>query len=135
MNVKSAIFRELENGGLLAMPQNPHQATGPEIPEYIKIGQHIYSVVQFNKPVDGFEDPENNGVNIGYSSPGSLRLYINTACPPSVQQVTLWHEVKHAVCNFVGVVEADDEGYITATDDMELMVLRDNPQLVWYLLS
>jgi hypothetical protein len=106
------------------------------MPQHIRVGQHLYTVNTFDQPVNGFEDPENNKTNLGYSSPGSLMLYVNTDCPKSVQQVTLWHEVKHAVCNFVGAsYEQDDEGYVTATDDMEIMVLQQNPRLVEWMLS
>ena len=63
-------------------------------------------------------------------------IFLNDRNRPDRMRVALWHEIKHAVNQLANVEdETTEEAATTVQSPMELMVLRQNPDLVAYLTS
>lgn len=105
----------------------------PSPPSMIRVGIFDYQVRTLKAP---FECGEIKAAD-GCTSPASLVIIIGSDMPLRVSQAILWHEVKHAIHDAAGVSEAHlgDEDWIELEASSELMVLRDNPELVRYLLA
>ena len=63
------------------------------------------------------------------------RIRIYKWLKKSKKQEILWHEIKHACSDIVGLLgkTGTDEDFISGLAPMEVQVLQDNPELVAYL--
>jgi hypothetical protein len=99
-------------------------------PKKIKIGYANYTVV---------EDDERLKENAagGMHAPNSSRIYVETEQENDYAKMALLHEVLHG-CAHVSSVPTDDtqeELFVAIISPNLLQALRDNPQLVAYLLQ
>ena len=94
-------------------------------PKSVKIGPLRFSVTTFK--------PENEA--IGDVSFNECRIRIANTCK-QVQQETLLHECMHMLFFICGRKElADDEQLVSAISPQLLCMLRDNPDMVKYLME
>jgi len=107
------------------------------LPERLRIGLHCYGVTYDESRVRAFEREEKRPNCYGVSAHRDLQIYLDPTVVRSQQRDTLWHEVKHTVYALVGgfPADTDEEEIILLTASIELMVLRDNPALVAFLLE
>lgn len=105
------------------------------MPKTIKVGPFVYSVLQDAAKLQAWER-EQKGAYSGFSDHALMRIVIGPDEALCSQRETLWHEVKHCVVHLFGKYgKMDDETYIRRTAPMELAALRENPDLVAYLLT
>jgi hypothetical protein len=65
-------------------------------------------------------------------------IYLNPRLAGTALAETLWHEVKHVVYRAAGIEddkEMTEEQAVNTASPMELAVLRENPELVRFLLD
>lgn len=104
--------------------------------------------VDYTVVLDGSRLAEFNGRKrgryAGYSDHQTLEIVLDPSVSESSRRGTLWHELKHCVLplykpglsDFNAESEMDfDEWYIALSGPGELAVLRQNPDLVAYLLA
>lgn len=104
-------------------------------PASVKVGPYVYSVGMDEAKIRQFEHERQAGFS-GHSDHGALEIHIDPHNAPAYQRETLWHEIKHCVLRLSGFEgKASEEDIICRTSPMELAVLRDNPDLVRYLLD
>jgi hypothetical protein len=105
------------------------------MPASIKVGPFVYAVIQDAAKLQAWER-EKKGAYSGFSDHSLMRIVIGPDEATCSQRETLWHEVKHCVVHLFGEYgNQDDETYIRRTAPMELAALRENPDLVAYLLA
>jgi hypothetical protein len=105
------------------------------MPKRIKVGALIYRVTAAWDDYGSLgEDPD----CYGHTDHKSLTITLNPRlCYGSLAE-TLWHEIKHAVCRVIGIPDGDalkEEPWVNMTSGMEWTVLRENPELVAFLLE
>jgi len=100
------------------------------IPRVVRVGGVHYRVV-----VE--EEIENeDGVEIlGQHDYGRLQLRLSLAADPEVRPFVLFHEVLHACITVCGGDSHREEALVTGLAHSLLQVLRENPDLVRYLLG
>jgi len=106
-------------------------------PEKVKVGSQVFNIV-FRDPKD--DGMLNDGTN-GYTLDLGNLIVVSSALSRSKQQVTLLHEILHAMRmvfeNGLPKPEADFEEwehfFIGVYENAMLMFLRDNPELVAWL--
>lgn len=106
------------------------------LPTTLKVGPYVYAV-STDEPWIRQQEHDRNGGLRGCTDHQALRIAIGPELAPGMQRQTLWHEVKHAVieCMTMSHDKRNDEDWIARTAPMELAVLRDNPDLVAFLLA
>ena len=104
-----------------------------ELPSQLKIGPYDYEVMQM--------DEEHRKVMINEDLFGShhtenSKIVVYLTGNSSIDVNTLWHEIKHALWFLFGLQDSDDEERIVnALSNGELMVLKDNPELLELITS
>lgn len=109
----------------------------PELPARIRVGPFVYTVETRHEQLRGAERSASSALH-GSTEHRELRMLLDTSTPLAQQQDTLWHEVKHCVnylAAFGGRDKLGEEDVVTRTASLELMVLRDNPTVVAFLLA
>jgi len=81
----------------------------------------------------------------GHCQHDTATIYISPTCSRDVQRLTLWHEVMHALCEtvmgapiwrYLGPDRNErEESVIRMLESPIVLVLRDNPELVDYLMA
>lgn len=106
------------------------------MPERIKVGPFVYTISQDVATLQAHER-EKGGGYAGYADHSRMLIVVDPTEAPCSQRETLWHEAKHAVHHLYANSgdKADDETHIRKMAPMELAVLRDNPDLVAYLVA
>ena len=100
------------------------------IPQRVLIGGLRYRVVLEQEM---FSD---EGVEIlGQHDYGRLQLKLSLAADPEVRPFVLLHEVLHACVTVSGGDSHQEEALVTGLSHVLLQVLRENPDLVRYLLG
>lgn len=108
-----------------------------ELPARVRVGPFVYTVASDAVALREAEHASSPHIHGGCNN-NQLRIVVDTSYPPGQQRDTLWHEVKHAVnylADFGGKDRLDEEGVVGRTSSLELMVLRDNPALLAFLLE
>ena len=100
-----------------------------KMPTTIRIGLHDYVV---KRPT-----ATEMGDDLGGCEANLLEITVKQRLKKSKAQEILTHEIMHACTHpsFIGVDKATDEDFVTAVSPTWLQVLRDNPDLVAYLVS
>lgn len=105
------------------------------MPKHVKVGPFTYLVTSDWQDYARLgEDPD----CYGHTDHKALVITINPRLSYGSAAETLWHEVKHVACRVAGIIdgtEMKEEPWVNATASMEWAALRDNPDLVAYLLS
>lgn len=100
-----------------------------QLPRRIKIGAHVYSVV---RPVT----PKLDGQKLdGLCEPSELRLTIRKGLKRSAAQETTVHEIFHAFTTGIDAPVKIEEKIVDAIAKGFLLVIKDNPELIFYLQS
>lgn len=106
-------------------------------PTKVKIGSQVWKIE--------FRDPKNDGMlndgNHGYTLDGGNLIVVSSSLSRSKQQVTLLHEILHAMrMVFENVMPKPDSDFeewehyfIGVYENAILMVLRDNPEIIEWL--
>jgi len=96
------------------------------MPKTVKVGAHVYSIIQ--KPKSAL--PE----ELGTCDFDGLQILLRKRLRKSVAKETLLHELLHA-CTYPSLNEktVTDEDFVTAVAPALLQVLQENPELVAYL--
>lgn len=111
-----------------------------DIPGKIRVGSQWFDVVERSRHDDGML----NDGTFGYTLDTENLIVIDADISRSRQQLTLWHELMHATRNVydTSVVpkksdnfETWEHFFIGIWEESLLVLLRDNPNLVGYLLS
>lgn len=108
-------------------------------PKQVKIGPQIYNIEFRDSKTDGML----NDSNYGYTLDTGNLIVVATNLSLSKQQVTLMHEILHAMRmtfeNGMPKKKADYEEwehfFIGVYENAILMMLRDNPDLVEWLTN
>lgn len=110
-----------------------------KMPTKIKIGSQMWTVEERTVITDGILDDNAYGYTL---KRGSL-IVIDANATPSRKRQTLWHELMHAVKSSMGSIvtpkneDSDDweHYFIGMYEEGLLLILRENPKLVDYLLE
>lgn len=110
------------------------------IPKQIKIGTQVFDVVLRDRKEDGML----NDSTFGYTLGAENLIVIDSSLKFSKQRVTLIHEIFHAIFsvfdNSVKPNKKDDfetweHYFIGLYEESFIMVVRDNPDLLKYILE
>lgn len=102
-------------------------------PAFVKVGPYRYRVLVDSDKIREYEH-ERKGMFAGYTHVSASLIVLDPDVSSQFRRETLWHEVKHAVANVVGLEgKLSEEEVLQKVSPMELAVLRDNPELVIYL--
>lgn len=123
------------------MPTNssPKANRQPALPSQIKIGVQIFDVIERSRSKDGML----NDSSYGYTLDTENLIVLDSSIHFSKKQVTLLHEVMHACrMSFDNSVkpkkgeefEAWEHYFIGVWETSLLLVFRDNPKLLDYIL-
>lgn len=114
------------------------------MPSTVQVGMVTYQV--HSDPGDWMrvEHENQRKGDYGHCDHTTAMIHINPDCSPDVARLTLWHEVLHCLCetvmaspNWRGLGQSKDDREETVVRILEsptLLVLRDNPKLLAYLL-
>ncbi len=106
-------------------------------PSKVKVGSQVFKIE--------FRDPKNDGMlndgTNGYTLDLGNLIVVSSSLSRSKQQVTLWHEILHAMRmvfeNVMPQKESEFEDwehyFIGIYENASLMVIRDNPELMEWL--
>ena len=108
------------------------------LPTHVKIGTHNWTITEVKRK----NQPD--GEHYGFTNDKDASITIDSEMPTSIKRVTLVHEILHAIRFTFGGSYSPSKG--TTYDDWEhyfiglyeeplTMVLRDNPELMAYLLQ
>ena len=113
-----------------------------KVPKTVQIGPLLWSISTSLADYQAFALSEKDDGNaLGFSRLEDLQIVIKPSIPFVLKQETLLHEVLHAIVATQGGVIPTakgselEEAFVAATSPMLLLVLRDNPDLVAFLLS
>lgn len=109
-----------------------------KLPTSVKIGSHNWTITEIKRK----NQPD--GDHYGFTNDKDASITIDSEMPDSVKRVTILHEIMHAIRFTFGGSYTPPKS--TSYEDMEhyfiglyeepmTMVLRDNPELVAYLLD
>lgn len=111
-----------------------------DMPTRIKIGPQVFTVVER----DGKGDATLHDGAYGYTLDGKNLIVLERSLPFTKKQVTLFHEIMHA-CRMTfenptkpkksSEFEEWEHYFVGIFESSLLMVLRDNPELVAWLLQ
>ncbi len=108
------------------------------IPTHVKIGTHNWSVTEVKRK----NQPD--GEHYGFTNDKDASITIDSEMPESIKRVTLVHEILHAIRFTFGGSYSPPKGttyeewehyFIGMYEEPLTMVLRDNPELMKYLLA
>ena len=115
------------------------------MPTAVRVGPVTYRVTTDPDDWVRVEHKVQTKGDYGHTLNIEATIYINPEATPDVQRVTLWHEVMHALCTAVmgspdwrnlGKKKGDrEEAVVSAFESPIVLVLRDNPDLIAYLLA
>jgi Zn-dependent peptidase ImmA (M78 family) len=109
------------------------------IPKSVKIGTQVFDIVLRDRKSDGML----NDATFGYTLDIENLIVIDSTLKLSKQRITLLHEILHAIHavfdTSVKPTKKDDfdvweHYFIGVYEEALLLVLRDNPELIKYLL-
>jgi hypothetical protein len=116
-----------------------------EMPASIRVGAVTFRVTIDPDDWMRYEHKNQRKGDYGHTQNLEATIYVNPASTPDVARLTLWHEVMHAMCETVmgspdwhGLGKQNDareEAVIRRLESPIVLVLRDNPALVEYLLG
>jgi len=116
-----------------------------DIPTLVRVGSVTYTVTTNPDDWMRYEHKIQSKGDYGHTQNLEATIYLNPASTPDVQRQTLWHEVMHALCETVmgspswrglGEEKSDrEEAVVRAFESPIVLVLRDNPGLVAYLVA
>ena len=100
-----------------------------DMPKTVRVGPHDYSILR--KPASVMKD------TLGHCDSSTLQIWVKQRLRKSKSQEILIHELFHAMTlqALDTTKQHDDEAYIVVLAPLMLQMLRENPQLVAYLLS
>ncbi|NBW57115.1 hypothetical protein EBR43_04890 [bacterium] len=110
------------------------------IPAQIKIGTQVFDVILRDRKDDGML----NDSTFGYTLGAENLIVIDSSLKFSKQRTTLVHEILHAIYsvfdNSVKPTKKDDfeiweHYFIGLYEEPIIMVLKDNPELLVYILK
>jgi hypothetical protein len=111
-----------------------------DIPLKIKVGSQWFDVIERSRHDDGML----NDGTFGYTLDTENLIVLDKDISHSRQQLTLWHELMHATRNVydTSVVPKKSDNFeiwehffIGIWEESLLVLLRDNPKLMEYLIS
>jgi hypothetical protein len=109
------------------------------LPSSVRIGAYTYTVSNgddFYQKVHSIQDPADI---LGMCDSVECLICLRPGLPPQVERNSFLHELLHAAKAVGGHpdLSTDDpeEAFISATTHPLLMILRDNPKVVAYLLE
>jgi hypothetical protein len=111
-----------------------------KVPKTVQIGPLLWRITTSLADYQAFALSENDKA-LGFCRLEDLTIVIKPSIPTVLKQETLLHEVLHAIVATQGGVVPTakgselEEAFVSATSPMLLLVLRDNPDLVAFLLS
>jgi hypothetical protein len=109
------------------------------IPKSVKIGTQVFDIVLRDRKSDGML----NDATFGYTLDTENLIVIDSSLKLSKQRITLLHEILHAIHavfdTSVKPTKKDDfdvweHYFIGVYEEALLLVMRDNPELIKYLL-
>jgi len=102
-----------------------------EIPKSVTIGPHKYTILRCPKVVDQGRDLN------GECDPDELVIRLRKYMRRSMSREILLHEVMHALAANGGspIPDKMEEKFVTVMAPALLQVLRDNPDLLKFLIS
>lgn len=103
----------------------------PEPPSVIKVGAFRYRVF-FDRAELAEAQKESSTDCMGATNHSQLRMVVDPKLARDQQVDTLLHEVEHAISHVAGI---GDREKLTEHDNIRLAVLRDNPELVGFLMA
>lgn len=110
------------------------------MPREVLIGSQVWQIVQRKRK----DNPDIHDGHYGYTQNKESVITIDSEMPESVKRVTLFHELLHAIRftfggSFKPQIKTDYEDWehywIGLYEEPVVMMLRDNPDLVDYLLA
>ena len=101
----------------------------PEVPPRVRLPGKTYTVEVVTPDTRELVE----GYNAGYISHQRQRIYLNGAYHPDQMRDTLFHEIIHG-CEEVFGFSAPEE-YVHALSSTLLGTLKDNPEVVHYILT
>jgi hypothetical protein len=111
-----------------------------ELPKRVIVGTQVWTVVERNRTADGMlSEP-----NFGYTLPQENIIVIDKFATNSRKKQTLMHEILHAIRYTFGSptipgkkdeLEVWEHYFIGMYEEGVLLVLRNNPQVLAYLLE
>jgi len=100
------------------------------IPERVRVGGVWYRVVLEEEMVS------EEGIELlGQHDYGRLQLRLSLATEPELRPFVLFHEVLHACITVCGGDSRQEEALVTGLAHVLLQALRENPELLRYLLG
>lgn len=108
-------------------------------PDSVKIGIQVFQIVEHH-PKD---DPLLTEGNYGYTQDARNIIVIDKSMHESKKRVTVWHEIMHAT-RFIFETERPrklteyedwEHHFIAVWENSLLMVMKDNPKLMQWLLD
>lgn len=109
-----------------------------KLPKTVLVGSQPYSIVERDQESDGML-----GESYAYTLPDSNLIVMRRSLPDSRKRQILIHELMHALVFTFGRNDRVEKNesfddwehhFITLTNEPLLMLLRDNPDLVEFLL-
>jgi len=110
------------------------------IPVRIRVGSQWFDVVERSRRDDGMLSED----SYGYTLDKENLIVIDSDIAPSRQQLTLWHELMHVARGVydTSVIPKKNDNFDTwehyfigVWEESLLVLIRDNPELLAYLLS
>jgi hypothetical protein len=108
-----------------------------EAPKSIKVSAFRYQVF-FDRAELATAQKESETSCLGAVNHDELRIVVDPKLPHDQQADTLLHEVEHAIFHAVGIHAKDkltEHDVIERTNTLRLAVLRENPELVAFLMG
>ena len=111
-----------------------------EIPSRVKVGSQWFDVIERSRRDDGMLHDD----TYGYTLDQENLIVIDSEIAFSRQQLTLWHELMHAARNIYDTsvmpkksdsFETWEHYFIGVWEESLLVLIRDNPKLLEYLLA
>ena len=111
-----------------------------DLPAIVQIGSQTWQIVERTKNFDGMLDEG----SYGYTLHRENMIVLDATCAPSRKRQTLLHEILHAIRYSFGnptIPKKTDDAdvwehyYIAMYEEGILLVLRDNPEILAYLLG
>src|SRR5690606_29417847 len=99
-----------------------------KLPETIKIGFQIWRIE--------IDDLSREDDRRGVTFKEKQLIKLDPTLPEESKKITLWHEIKHAIAEFLGIDgdrKYDEEEWITRMSGMEITVLDENKELREFL--
>ena len=111
-----------------------------ELPKQVRIGTQVWKIVQRSRTNDGMLGED----NFGYTLNKENVIVIDSQIAPSRKKQTLMHEILHAIRFTFGNpntpkktedIDVWEHFFIASYEEGLLLVIRDNPNVLAYLLE